>query len=178
VLSILLGAGIGLAARGLLSGDDTTGTSATPSQRARTEPFPSNSCRFDAPTGWTILWADLDRGAIVHNEARSPSDPLESVVCDVQLRPAASVAALARRRQARRSGFARYVQERFGPARVNGQAAWIWAYSRAAQGRTVRVEEVYFPGGTIVVTQAPEERYAALAPAFDAVVASYRRTQA
>jgi hypothetical protein len=53
----------------------------TPSADVHWRTFPSRSCSFPVPVGWRVVWADLDRGAGWHNEARSGAG--DRLTCDV-----------------------------------------------------------------------------------------------
>jgi hypothetical protein len=134
--------------------------------------FPSSSCRFAVPSGWPVVWSDLDRGAAWHSEARSPSVPLAHIGCDV-LHQSAPPAVAARAAQADARLMPGYRELGFRPRTIAGAPAVEWQFRHVVAGRPVDVTRVYLPAGTVLELQAPAGGDRTLTAAFAETIASF-----
>jgi hypothetical protein len=135
-------------------------------------PFPARSCRFSLPvSGWHVIWADLQQGQTLHSEAGGPGDA--RIACDSSA-PGPPVAAARRAAgDARKRAGYRGIELVAGPLGTGASATLVYEYDEPGLGR-VRVEERFLSDGASAIVSAPVAGFGALAPVFEAVLASHR----
>lgn len=134
-------------------------TAPSPSPAAVAAPalvtFPSRSCRFAMPAGWRVVWVDLDRGSVVHSEARPPDASGATLACDVApdgAETAEAAARAARRQEAQAPG---YRERRFTAIGSGPQARWRFDAVSSGPTGAVLVRRVFAPDGAVLVLSTP-----------------------
>ncbi len=145
-----------------------------PAQPATLVSLPSGSCGLDVPRGWTVAWADLNRGVTWHNEVQAPGGATV-LSCDVSQQYGRTdprrKALEARRTLAAAPG---YRQLQFGSTRIAGRQAFVWRYRMRQGPGLVDVRYAFFPDGVDLRAQAPAQAARRVEPTLNAAFASYR----